>query len=404
MNRGWKGVGIITLVILIGLFLIPKESEAIPAFARKYGVSCAVCHRPDPPRLNTLGHRFRKYGYRMPEELGKDPNYKEIGEYIAMRGRGRYEYEKFAKGKSATTSRFKWNDATFFYAGSMTKNLSAFFEWEWEDESEIGLNGQFSWFMGDADRYLQLRLGQMHTLTRVGWAGFDRPTGISTTNVLSTDIDSSAVPFKINQDQRGLEASIGVTKDARIIAQLLNGLNFAGDGNHGSQDDDTNKDFLLAYEQNLTERGTGFTLFGYRGVWHSGAGADDVTQYVFYRTGATGSLVFPTPFYADLESEIQGGVMYAHDVPPSAASVPDNVDGIAYWLGAEEWFKNNASVFGRLDFVNPDIGPDKWANKYVLGGTYHLSDYLRLALEGFYNAKENGTDSAGVTTEAMFNF
>lgn len=402
VNRGWKGVGIITLVILAGLFLIPKESEAIPNWGRKYGVSCMVCHRPDPPRLNVTGHRFRKLGYRMPEEIGKDPDYKEIGEYIAMRGRARYEHEERAGGKSATTSRFKWNDATLFYAGSMTKNLSAFFEWEWEDESEIALNGQFSWLMGDADRYLQLRLGQMHTLPRVGWAGFDRPSGISTTNVLGTDINSSAVPFTISQDQRGLEASVGLTKDARIIAQVLNGINTSGKGNSGSETD-TDKDFLLAYEQNLTERGTGFTLFSYRGVYHNAAGADDATEFIFYRAGVTGSLVFPMPLYPDLESEIQGGVMFSHDDAPPLSSAPDNVQGVAYWVGAEQWFEQ-ASLFGRLDFVNPDIGPDKWANKYVVGGTYHLSDYLRLALEGFYNAKEDGTDSVGVTTEAMFNF
>ncbi len=399
MYRKW---GIWIVVFIIMLLGAVQDSQALPAWGRKYGVSCAVCHRPDPPRLNTMGHRFRKLGYRMPEEIGKEPNYKEIGEYLAMRGRGRYEYQKFSDNKSATTSRFKWNDTTLFYAGPVTKNLTGFFEWEWEDEDAIGMNGQFAYLVGNADRYLQLRLGQMHTLNRVGWGGFDRPTGISTTNVLSTDLDSSAVPFAINQDQRGLEASVGVTKDVRIIGQVLNGLNTSGSGNSGSESD-TDKDFLLAYEQNLTERGTGFTLFNYRGVWHSGTGADDTTRYTFYRTGATSSLIFPTPLYPNLESELQGGVMYSHDEPPPLASARDNVDGIAYWVGAEEWFKQ-FSLFGRLDFVNPDIGPNQWTNKYVLGSTYHANDYLRLALETFYNDKDNGTDSAGVTTEAMFNF
>jgi hypothetical protein len=34
--------------------LWPEPAEAIPAFARKYRVSCALCHQPFP-RLNAFG-------------------------------------------------------------------------------------------------------------------------------------------------------------------------------------------------------------------------------------------------------------------------------------------------------------------------------------------------------------
>lgn len=408
-NGKWKGIGIMALV-LAGLFLIPNESQALPAWARKYGVSCNVCHRPDAPRLSPLGHQFRKLGYRMPEEVGQEPNYKEIGEYIAMRGRARYEYENFAEGKTASTSRFKWNDATLFYGGPVTKNLSAFFEWEWEDSSDISLLGQFSWLMGTPDRYLNLRLGQFHTLTRVGWAGFDRPSGISTPDALSTDLNGSAVPFTVNQDERGLEAAIGLTKDIRVIAQVLNGLNSDStpSGTSG-QESDKDKDILLAYEQNLTERGSGFTIYGYRGVWHSAAGSDDLNQYTFYRLATTGSIVFPTPRAKDLESELQGGLVFAHDVAPAttagtAAGIADT-DGLGYWIGLEQWF-HKASIFTRYDATNPNLDPsvDKWSRKYTLGSTYHINDYLRWANEVFLKSKESASDSAGITTEMMFNF
>ena len=43
-------------------------AHVIPAFARKYGVSCAVCHNP-APRLNSVGESFAANGFRFsPDE------------------------------------------------------------------------------------------------------------------------------------------------------------------------------------------------------------------------------------------------------------------------------------------------------------------------------------------------
>lgn len=41
-----------------------KEANAIPAFARKYGFSCNVCHVPGFPKLNDFGNLFRDHGYQ----------------------------------------------------------------------------------------------------------------------------------------------------------------------------------------------------------------------------------------------------------------------------------------------------------------------------------------------------
>lgn len=44
--------------------LIPK-AQAIPAFARKYGLACNVCHVPGFPKLNDFGNQFRDQGYQL---------------------------------------------------------------------------------------------------------------------------------------------------------------------------------------------------------------------------------------------------------------------------------------------------------------------------------------------------
>ena len=42
-----------------------QNANAIPAFARKYGFSCNVCHVPGFPKLNDFGNIFRDQGYQL---------------------------------------------------------------------------------------------------------------------------------------------------------------------------------------------------------------------------------------------------------------------------------------------------------------------------------------------------
>ena len=57
------------LALLAG---VPAASAEIPAFARRYRVSCSLCHQP-VPRLTSFGQQFAGNGYRMsPGEAPRD--------------------------------------------------------------------------------------------------------------------------------------------------------------------------------------------------------------------------------------------------------------------------------------------------------------------------------------------
>lgn len=62
----------ITAVVLSLLLSagVAAPAEAIPAFARKYRVSCAMCHAP-VPRLNAFGERFAENGFEF--SPGEEP-------------------------------------------------------------------------------------------------------------------------------------------------------------------------------------------------------------------------------------------------------------------------------------------------------------------------------------------
>ncbi|GJQ58297.1 MAG: hypothetical protein D8M57_05665 [Candidatus Scalindua sp. AMX11] len=55
-------------VIVIGMVftLFPRETEAIPPFARKYKTACTTCHWGTFPKLNAFGRAFYANGLRMP--------------------------------------------------------------------------------------------------------------------------------------------------------------------------------------------------------------------------------------------------------------------------------------------------------------------------------------------------
>lgn len=58
---------------LLVLLALAADAQAIPAFARKYGATCALCHAPAYPALNTFGRRFKENGYQLEGDAERGP-------------------------------------------------------------------------------------------------------------------------------------------------------------------------------------------------------------------------------------------------------------------------------------------------------------------------------------------
>jgi hypothetical protein len=72
------GLVVASIGILSGLIQDIRDAQAIPAFARKYDLTCNVCHVPSFPKLNDFGNIFRDQGY----QLGADndlPTFEALG-------------------------------------------------------------------------------------------------------------------------------------------------------------------------------------------------------------------------------------------------------------------------------------------------------------------------------------
>jgi hypothetical protein len=116
-----------TLTTMLGavfVFLFFSQSAlAIPAFARKYGYNCNMCH-VGFPKLNDFGQRFRDNGYQIPGQQGREKTAFETSIPIAVRTTVGYSAYGTG-GKSAAGAHVYGLD--LLAAGVLHKNISFFF-------------------------------------------------------------------------------------------------------------------------------------------------------------------------------------------------------------------------------------------------------------------------------------
>lgn len=65
-----RRLALLPLALVLSALVAPRAAEAIPAFARRYRMSCTTCHAPFP-RLKPFGEEFAARGFAMPP--GEEP-------------------------------------------------------------------------------------------------------------------------------------------------------------------------------------------------------------------------------------------------------------------------------------------------------------------------------------------
>ena len=116
--------------------LFPATSEAIPAFARKYDMSCTSCHTK-PPRLNAFGEAFHMAGFQIPMTIeGEIKRKRKIGRVwsetdllniFAVRGTGNLA-GLFQGGDRTDFNLIHPQEIELYLAGTFTEQISYFFE------------------------------------------------------------------------------------------------------------------------------------------------------------------------------------------------------------------------------------------------------------------------------------
>lgn len=403
---------VLILIAIVGLLLATiRESEAIPAFARKYNADCAMCHFPVIPRLNNFGQMYRRMGYRTKIEINKDQDITNVNNMLSGRIKSQFQYVN-TKGQIEKTE-FTFPDVSFFYAGAISRNFSAWIHAFANNSTNVDFHGHIMGNFGTAENMFMFRVGQMHMLEQEGVGGFDRPTSININPVHSlaltraTNATTGGSFYNFDQRQKGIELAY-MHGPGKLGLMISNGLNQNGSGTASTGDIDSPKDYMVFYEHLLDDLASGFTLFYYNGTTHGTASATAVSnEYNFNRFGFNLSKVFPV---SDLGFfELQGGYVRSHDNNPSTTAppvVPLSVTANSFYIESQQYLTGHEITFYERYSAIDLNGPQKNGIRkdYTAGFVKPLQTWVRLSGEYTYTYNPFGGTGQTALFELQINY
>lgn len=257
---------VLGMLTVVGL-LLPAPAAAIPAFARKYKVSCSLCHNPIP-KLTAFGEQFAANGLRFASDEAPrdtintgDPLLNLAREFpLAMRLEA--YAQAYSGGRSATDFQTPYG-LKILSGGTISKKLSYYFYTFLAERGEIG---------GVEDAFLQVNdIGGKPVDLVVGQFQVSDPLF---KRELRLEFEDYAVyrarlgdsPVDLTYD-RGIVATADVAGFG-LTGQLLNGNGAGGAQSNRRFDQDPFKSVFLHVSRDFGEY---FHLgtFGYTGKTES---------------------------------------------------------------------------------------------------------------------------------------
>lgn len=266
------------------------EAGAMPQWARKYGVSCNVCHTT-VPRLTQAGYKFRRAGFRMPDEIGKETKFEGLKDMYSVRIREDFKVTGTATDGSASnkkvkaTNQFLFNELTFYpVSGAIGQYWATLSELTFVPDEHVEVENAYlrATYPVSEDLFLTARAGIMHP--QEGCGASDRALGnfrpLFQRNSAKDTFSGNAFDSTVllwGQAQEGAE--FGATyKDTTLTWAVFNGFNTK----RGSADGGSNNnhyDSLIFLNQFLGEKAavSAEFLFGKTDWGDNGATPADAT-------------------------------------------------------------------------------------------------------------------------------
>ncbi len=248
------------------LFIIPtKPGNAIPAFARKYQISCQVCHSPAMPRLKPFGDDFAGNGFRLTEyespryfiQTGDDrlSLFRELP--LAIRADGFASYNFNNEGTPDFAAPFVLK---ILSGGELTDKLSYYFYFLMNERGSIaGLEDAFLMYNDFLGSGIDLFAGQFQVSDPL-FKGELRYT-LESYRIYGTAPGSSSADLKYD---RGVMFQRDFSTGTTVVGEILNGAGI-GEAREGYLfDKDKYKNFMLRLNQSIGKY-ISVGVFGYTG-------------------------------------------------------------------------------------------------------------------------------------------
>jgi hypothetical protein len=354
------------------LFHVFAQSNAwaLPNFARKYNVSCTLCHSA-VPRLTETGFKFRAAGYRMANEIGEQSESPlKFEDYNAVRVDAlAYANDQIDRdsGTSNIQSQMNFLDAAIHPAtGSWGKHWGTGGEFAIQKSGEVSIEqAQVRYVFGEDRSFGSLRGGVFHSIE--GFGAADAPIGITrpliqsaqafrgATNTLYTLTEPSAAGLTTAYSLGDTYSTFNVFN--RIGPRVANGNVEASYLSSSSQQ---LGDILMTFAYIFAHEGAGSGLFFnyYKGQanipvdtgTYAAAGIGSTYKNNFHR------LSLYSNYYFRPDWNVLGGVGLGRDqaIDPTTGFATNNLDSWGYFLSLEKYLESNLALGTRFDQFRAD--------------------------------------------------
>lgn len=251
-------------VVVLLLTTVAGEVLAIPAFARKYDMSCNTCHQP-MPRLKPYGDDFAGNGFQLPEK--EAPRFvRETGddELLLMRELPLgIRLEGYARWQPQTAGRtdMQWPYLVKLLSGGLVaKDVAYYFYFFFGERGEVaGLEDAFIMFNNVFRTELDVYAGQFQVSDPL----FKRELRLTLEDYQVYRTRPGRSSANLTYD-RGLMLTYGFPTGTDIIVEVLNGSGIGEADLSRNFDNDKYKNTAFRISQDIGEhfRLGGFAYFG----------------------------------------------------------------------------------------------------------------------------------------------
>lgn len=254
----------LTLIVAVGMALLCEAALAIPAFARKYNMSCNVCHSPFP-KLKPFGEEFAGNGFTMKDK--EPPRFtldtgdellllmREVPLAVRLEGYVRHQPQTARRSDLQTLYLVK-----LLSGGQIAKNISYYFYFFFGERGEVaGLEDAFVMFNDVFGHDLDVVVGQFQVSDPL----FKRELRLTFDDYEIYRVKAGASSVNLTYD-RGLMFTYALPSKTDIVFEVLNGEGIGAADAARNFDGDKYKNGMLRITQDL---GESFRVgaFGYLG-------------------------------------------------------------------------------------------------------------------------------------------
>lgn len=266
-----------TVVALLSMSMSSALASEIPAFARKYGVSCATCHMP-VPRLNAVGEAFAANGFEFtPGEL-RDTI--QTGDPLLQLQRNvplaiRYDayltaLSKRNNGQVIVDQQFPWV-VKLLSGGQVAKNISYYAYFLLGERGDVaGLEDAYLQFTDIGGSGVSAIVGQFQVSDPL----FKRELRLEYEDYQPYRVRVGLSPVDLTYD-RGIMALWSPWPGSDVAFQIVNGQGLNGANAARQMDQDGFKNFALRVSQDVVGP-LRLGVFGYAGDERSGGATNRV--------------------------------------------------------------------------------------------------------------------------------